>query len=101
YRFPEVTRQNLSDLLFFQDGLGMSSYRWNTGKGCFNASNPASTSQTFHVTRGVQVSADVQSLYCLTEQRSRVRWARLYPRNNTPAPLTSGGTSYDNQFVTM
>lgn len=33
YNFPQATRQNLSALLFSQDGLGISSYRWNIGGG--------------------------------------------------------------------
>lgn len=33
FHFPEAARQNLSDLLFSQSGLGLSSYRWNIGGG--------------------------------------------------------------------
>jgi hypothetical protein len=33
YQFPESVRKNLSNLLFSQDGLGLSSYRYNLGGG--------------------------------------------------------------------
>jgi hypothetical protein len=33
YHFPESVRRNLSDLLFSEQGLGLSSYRYNLGGG--------------------------------------------------------------------
>jgi len=33
YNFPEPVRQNLSNLLWSEDGLGLSSYRYNLGGG--------------------------------------------------------------------
>ncbi|PBK92228.1 glycoside hydrolase family 5 protein [Armillaria gallica] len=100
YHFPEATRQNLSDLLFSQDGLGLSSYRWNVGSGGVNVSNPVRAPETFYVRSGVyNWSADAQGVYFLTEAAKRGVPGLTMFANSAPAPLTSGRTSCNSQFV--
>ncbi|KAK0455350.1 glycoside hydrolase [Desarmillaria tabescens] len=100
YHFPEATRQNLSDLLFSQAGLGLSSYRWNVGSGGVNVSNPVRAPETFYISPGVyNWSADAQGVYFLTEAAKRGVQDLTMFANSAPAPLTSGGTSCNSQFV--
>ncbi|KAJ8088554.1 hypothetical protein PM082_022627 [Marasmius tenuissimus] len=61
YQFPEATRQNISNLLFSQDGLGLSSYRWNVGAGGVGVGNPGRAPDTFYRAAGsYNWSADPQ-----------------------------------------
>ncbi|KAG7089337.1 hypothetical protein E1B28_011030 [Marasmius oreades] len=101
FRFPEATRQNLSNLLFSQDGMGLSSYRWNVGAGGVGVSNPVRAPETFYLGPGnYNWSADPQGVYFLTEASKRGVTDLTMFANSAPAPLTSGKTSCGSNFVT-
>ncbi|KAK7032318.1 hypothetical protein VNI00_013277 [Paramarasmius palmivorus] len=100
YQFPEATRQNLSNLLFSQDGLGLSSYRWNVGGGGVGVSNPVRAPETFYLGAGrYNWSADPQGVYFLREASKRGVPDLTMFANSAPAPLTSGKTSCGSNFV--
>ncbi|ESK95331.1 glycoside hydrolase family 5 protein [Moniliophthora roreri MCA 2997] len=100
YRFPEATRQNLSNLLFSQEGLGLSSYRWNVGAGGVGVSNPVRAPETFYIGAGTyNWSADPQGVYFLREASKRGVQDLTMFANSAPAPLTSGKTSCGSNFV--
>lgn len=100
YRFPETVRQNISDLLFSQSGLGLTSYRWNVGAGGVNVSNPVRAPETFYESPGVyNWSADPQGVYFLTQAARRGVPSLTMFANSAPAPLTSGQTSCNSEFV--
>ncbi|KAF9012613.1 glycoside hydrolase family 5 protein [Cyathus striatus] len=100
YNFPEATRQNLSTLLFSQDGLGISSYRYNVGAGGVNVSNPSRAPQTFYVRQGVyNWSADPQGVYFLLEAVKLGVPSVTAFANSAPASMTSGGASCNGGFV--
>lgn len=101
YHFPEATRQNLSALLFSQDGLGLSSYRYNIGSGGVNVSNPVRAPETFYVSPGVyDFSKDPQGVYFLLAAAKRGVQSVTAFANSAPAQLTSGGASCNGRFVT-
>lgn len=101
YNFPLATRQNLSSLLFSQNGLGISSYRYNVGAGGVNVSNPTRAPETFYVSPGVyNFSQDPQGVYFLTEAAQLGVPVLTMFANSAPAPLTSGHASCNGQFVT-
>lgn len=101
YHFPDATRQNLSALLFSQDGLGISSYRYNVGAGGVNVSNPTRAPETFYVSPGVyNFSADPQGTFFLMEASKYGVQSLTAFANSAPAKLTSGGASCNGQFVT-
>ncbi|EEB94811.1 hypothetical protein MPER_06314, partial [Moniliophthora perniciosa FA553] len=100
YQFPEATRQNLSNLLFSQDGLGLSSYRWNVGAGGVGVSNPVRAPETFYIGAGTyNWSADPQGVYFLREASKHGVQDLTMFANSAPAPLTSGKTSCGSNFV--
>lgn len=101
YRFPEATRQNLSALLFSQNGLGLSSYRYNIGAGGVNVSNPTRAPETFYVSPGVyNFTKDPQGVYFLNAaSQNRVPSLTAFA-NSAPAQLTSGKASCNSGFVT-
>ncbi|TFK44988.1 glycoside hydrolase family 5 protein [Crucibulum laeve] len=100
YRFPEATRQNLSQLLFSQNGLGLSSYRYNIGAGGVNVSNPTRAPETFYVSQGnYNWSADPQGVYFLLEAAKQGVPSITAFANSAPARLTSGGASCNGDFV--
>jgi hypothetical protein len=101
WNFPEVTRQNLSSLLFSSNGLGLSSYRYNVGAGGVNVSNPTRAPETFYVSAGVyDFNADQQGRYFLNEAAKRGVPSLTAFANSAPPSLTSGGASCNGQFVT-
>ncbi|KAF8756041.1 O-Glycosyl hydrolase family 30 [Rhizoctonia solani] len=63
HHFPESVKRNLSDLLFSEKGLGLSSYRYNLGGGGLGVSTPARAPETFYVSQG--------PIDCLRQQRPR------------------------------
>jgi hypothetical protein len=100
WHFPEATRQNLSSLLFSQDGLGLSSYRYNVGAGGVNVSNPTRAPETFYVSPGVyNFNADQQGQYFLNEAAKLGVSSLTAFANSAPPSLTSGGASCNGQFV--
>jgi O-glycosyl hydrolase len=100
YHFPEASRQQLSNLLFSQDGLGLSSYRWNIGAGGVNVSNPTRAPETFYVSSGVyNWAADAQGVYFMQEANKRGVEITAFA-NSAPAPLTSGRASCNSGFAT-
>ncbi|KAL0067960.1 hypothetical protein AAF712_005129 [Marasmius tenuissimus] len=100
YQFPEATRQNISNLLFSQDGLGLSSYRWNVGAGGVGVGNPGRAPDTFYRGAGsYNWSADPQGVYFLTAASTRGVTDLTAFANSAPAPLTSGKTSCGSSFV--
>ncbi|KAJ7647920.1 glycoside hydrolase [Roridomyces roridus] len=100
YNFPEPARQNLSALLFSQDGLGLSNYRWNIGGGGVNVSNPVRAPETFYVSPGVyDWSADAQGIYFLKQSAAHGVPSLTAFVNSAPASMTSGGASCNGSFV--
>ncbi|KAK1227291.1 hypothetical protein PQX77_009708 [Marasmius sp. AFHP31] len=100
FQFPEATRQNISNLLFSQDGLGLSSYRWNVGAGGVGVENPGRAPETFYRGAGnYDWSADPQGVYFLTAASTRGVTDLTAFANSAPAPLTSGKTSCGSSFV--
>ncbi|KAK1227294.1 hypothetical protein PQX77_009711 [Marasmius sp. AFHP31] len=100
FQFPESVRQNLSNLLFSQEGMGLSSYRWNIGAGGVNVNNPVRAPETFYLGPGVyNWSADPQGVYFLREASKRGVKDLTAFVNSAPAPLTSGKTSCGSSFV--
>ncbi|KAJ6631336.1 glycoside hydrolase [Mycena sp. CBHHK59/15] len=99
YHFPEPVRQKLSALLFSEEGLGLSNYRWNIGSGGVNVSNPVRAIETFYVSPGVyNWSADAQGVYFLKQAAAHGVALTAFV-NSAPAPMTSGGASCNGQFV--
>lgn len=100
YNFPDDVRQNVSDLLFSDDGLGLSSYRWNVGAGGVGVSNPVRAPETFYVSAGqYDWSKDPQGAYFLQAAAQRGVEDLTMFANSAPAPLTKDGTSCGSQFV--
>lgn len=100
YHFPESVRQNLSDLLFSDSGLGLSSYRWNVGAGGVNVSNPIRAPETFYTSPGTyNWSADAQGVYFLRQAARHGIPGLTAFANSAPAPLTQDGTSCNSQFA--
>ncbi|ESK95303.1 glycoside hydrolase family 5 protein [Moniliophthora roreri MCA 2997] len=100
FQFPEATRQNLSNLLFSQDGLGLSSYRWNVGGGGVGVNNPVRAPETFYLGPGnYNWSADSQGVYFLREAAKHDVHDLTMFANTAPAPLTAGGKSCGSSFV--
>lgn len=101
YNFPETTRQNLSSLLFSQNGLGLSSYRYNIGAGGVNVSNPVRAPETFYVSPGVyNFAKDPQGVYFLQAAANNGVPSLTAFANSAPAQLTSGKASCNGGFVT-
>jgi hypothetical protein len=101
FNFPEATRQNLSSLLFSQNGLGLSSYRYNIGAGGVNVSNPTRAPETFYVSPGVyNFAKDAQGVYFLQQAANNGVSSLTAFANSAPAALTSGKASCNGGFVT-
>ncbi|KAG9096789.1 hypothetical protein FS749_007726 [Ceratobasidium sp. UAMH 11750] len=99
YRFPESVRKNLSDLLFSQEGLGLSSYRYNLGGGGLGVSNPVRAPETFYVSKGVyNWSADAQGLYFLKAAADRKVPQLTVFVNSGPRDFTTNGYSCGGLF---
>lgn len=100
YHFPDSVRQNLSSLLFSDSGLGLTSYRWNVGAGGVNVSNPVRAPETFYTGPGsYNWNADAQGVYFLRQAAQHGVPGLTMFANSAPAPLTSGRTSCNSQFV--
>ncbi|ELU38664.1 glycoside hydrolase family 5 protein [Rhizoctonia solani AG-1 IA] len=94
HHFPESVKRNLSDLLFSEKGLGLSSYRYNLGGGGLGVSTPARAPETFYVSQGVyNWSADAQGLYFL-------KAAFAYPNLDGNSQLTAFVNSGPRDFTT-
>jgi O-glycosyl hydrolase len=52
-RFPRSVQEKVADLLFSQQGIALSSYRYNVGGGGVGVTNPTRAPQTFLVRPGV------------------------------------------------
>lgn len=66
YQFPDDVRTNLSNLLFLDTGMGLTSYRYNIGGGGVNVSNPVRAPETFYVSNGTyDWNADASGRYFL------------------------------------
>ncbi|KZP00744.1 glycoside hydrolase family 30 protein [Calocera viscosa TUFC12733] len=66
YNYPDTVRQNVSYLLFSNDTLGLTSYRYNVGGGGEGVGNPSRAPETMYVSSGVwNYSADPQGSYFL------------------------------------
>ncbi|KAG9096323.1 hypothetical protein FRC06_008769 [Ceratobasidium sp. 370] len=99
YQFPESVRKNLSDLLFSQAGLGLSSYRYNLGGGGLGVSNPVRAPETFYVSKGVyNWSADAQGLYFLKAAADRQVPQLTVFVNSGPRDFTTNGYSCGGLF---
>ena len=65
-----------------------------------NVSNPVRAPETFYVSPGVyNWSADAQGVFFLTQAAYRGVPSLTMFANSAPAPLTSGKTSCNSQFV--
>ncbi|KAK7690749.1 hypothetical protein QCA50_005848 [Cerrena zonata] len=101
YNFPDSVRQNVSNLLFSDSGLGLTSYRWNVGAGGVNVSNPVRAPQTFYTGPGTyNWNADAQGVYFLRQAAQHGVPGLTMFANSAPAPLTKDKTSCNSQFVT-
>ncbi|CCO35380.1 hypothetical protein BN14_09498 [Rhizoctonia solani AG-1 IB] len=101
YHFPESVRRNLSDLLFSEQGLGLSSYRYNLGGGGLGVSTPARAPETFYVSQGVyNWSADAQGLYFLKAAADRGVPQLTAFVNSAPRDFTTNGQSCGGVFKT-
>lgn len=100
FSFPESARQNLSELLFSESGLAISSYRYNLGGGGVGVSNPVRAPETPYVSPGVyNFSADPEGVFFLQQASDfGVPGITMFV-NSAPAPLTSNGFSCNGQFV--
>ncbi|KAE9402780.1 glycoside hydrolase [Gymnopus androsaceus JB14] len=100
FNFPESVRQNLSELLFSESGLAISSYRYNLGGGGVGVSNPVRAPETPYVSPGVyNFSADPEGTFFLQQASDfGVPGITMFV-NSAPAPLTSNGFSCNGQFV--
>lgn len=101
FNFPESVKQNLSELLFSQSGLGISSYRYNLGGGGVGVTaNPVRAPQTPYVSPGVyNFSADPEGTFFLQQASDFGVPGITMFINSAPAPLTSNGFSCAGQFV--
>lgn len=98
--FPLSVRQNLSELLFSQSGLGISSYRYNLGGGGVGVTNPPRAPETPYVSPGVyNFSADPGGTFFLQQASALGVPGITMFANSAPAPLTSNGFSCAGQFV--
>ncbi|KIY46137.1 hypothetical protein FISHEDRAFT_23695, partial [Fistulina hepatica ATCC 64428] len=89
YEFPDDVRANLSAMLFSDNGLGISSYRWNIGGGGVDVTNPVRAPETFYVSSGVyNWSADPQGTFWLQEANSYGVTITGFV-NSAPAAMTS------------
>ncbi|QRW24543.1 Cellulase (glycosyl hydrolase family 5 protein) [Rhizoctonia solani] len=99
--FPESVKRNLSDLLFSEKGLGLSSYRYNLGGGGLGVSTPARAPETFYVSQGVyNWSADAQGLYFLKAAADRGVPQLTAFVNSGPRDFTTNGQSCGGLFKT-
>ncbi|EIM85030.1 glycoside hydrolase [Stereum hirsutum FP-91666 SS1] len=101
YLYPDEVKKNLSALLFSEDGMGISSYRYNVGGGGVNVTeNPTRAIETFYVSPGVyNWSADASGVYFMLEAAAYGVPSITAFVNSAPAPLTSGGASCNGSFV--
>ncbi|KAF8711829.1 O-Glycosyl hydrolase family 30, partial [Rhizoctonia solani] len=101
HHFPESVKRNLSDLLFSEKGLGLSSYRYNLGGGGLGVSTPARAPETFYVSQGVyNWSADAQGLYFLKAAADRGVPQLTAFVNSGPRDFTTNGQSCGGLFKT-
>ncbi|QRW05986.1 glycoside hydrolase family 30 protein [Ceratobasidium sp. AG-Ba] len=99
YQFPDSVRRNLSNLLFSQEGLGLSSYRYNLGGGGLGVSNPVRAPETFYVSKGVyNWSADAQGIYFLKAAAERKVPQLTVFVNSGPRDFTTNGLSCGGLF---
>lgn len=99
YNFPEDVRQNISNLLFTDDGLGLSSYRWNVGGGGVGVNNPSRAPEMFYVSEGkYDWSKDPQGVYFLKAAAERGVEDLTMFVNSAPAPLTNDQTSCGSSY---
>jgi hypothetical protein len=99
YNFPEATRANLSNLLFTDSGLGLSSFRYNVGAGGVNVSNPVRAPQTFFVSTGTyDWTRDPQGRYFLQAAATRGVPLLTAFANSAPPSMTAGGASCNSDF---
>ncbi|KAL1745747.1 glycoside hydrolase family 5 protein [Schizophyllum fasciatum] len=102
YNFPDATRTNLSNLLFTDSGLGLTSYRYNIGGGGVNVSNPVRAPETFYVSNGTyDWDADAAGryfLYAAQEVGGDDLEITMFA-NSAPAAMTVGHASCNTGYA--
>ncbi|TDL26637.1 glycoside hydrolase [Rickenella mellea] len=90
-QYPESVRSHVADLLFSQNHLGLSSYRYNLGGGGVWVGTPSRATETFFVSPGVyNWSADAGGVYFLRKAAQfRVPQLTLFVNSAPPAFTTN------------
>ncbi|KAL1665124.1 glycoside hydrolase family 5 protein [Schizophyllum commune] len=102
YKFPDSARTNLSNLLFSDSGLGLTSYRYNVGGGGVNVSNPVRAPETFYVSNGTyNWDADAAGRYFLyaAQQVGGDDLEITMFANSAPAAMTKGHASCNTGYA--
>jgi len=100
YNYPQSVRDNLTQLLFSQSGLGISSYRWNVGGGGVGVTNSVRAPTTFYISPGeYDWNADPQGLYFLNAAAAAGVPHLTAFANSAPAQLTTNGANCGGQLI--
>ncbi|GJJ15260.1 hypothetical protein Clacol_009536 [Clathrus columnatus] len=100
YHYPESVQNRVADLLFSEDGLKLTSYRYNLGGGGVFVGNPSRAPETPFISPGVyNFSADPQGSFFLRKAAgARVPVLTAFV-NSAPPYFTSNNRSCGGEIV--